>query len=71
LSTFEGQAFAATAGVTETTLLFFDRNGNSVKQHQGVTTEGDLRKIIDSTFQLRRAQPADGNEQRANERQRN
>jgi hypothetical protein len=55
LSTFEGQAFAATAGVNETTLLFFDRSGNPLNQQQGVMTEANLRKAIDSTFQLERS----------------
>jgi hypothetical protein len=55
LSSFEGQAFAATAGVSETTLLFFDRSGNPLNQHQGVMTEANLRKAIDSTFQLGRS----------------
>jgi hypothetical protein len=55
LSTFEGQSFAATVGATETTLLFFDRTGNPLNQHQGVMTEANLRKAIDSTFQLGRS----------------
>jgi hypothetical protein len=58
LSTLEGQAFAANAGVSETTLLFFDRSGNPVNQHQGVMTEANLRNVIDSTFQLRRSRAA-------------
>ena len=54
LSTPDGQLFAATAGVSETTLLFFDRSGTPVNRYYGVTTEANLRNLIESTFQLRR-----------------
>jgi hypothetical protein len=70
LSTLEGQAFAATAGVGETTLLFFAPNGNPVNQLQGVSTEDHLRKVIESTFQLRRTGSAAGSQPRAKARQR-
>jgi hypothetical protein len=71
LSTLEGQAFAATAGVGETTLLFFDRSGNPLNQQQGATTEANLRRLIDSTFQLRRSPAAaGGSQQRAKQGQR-
>ncbi|MPZ76423.1 MAG: hypothetical protein GEU77_07845 [Deltaproteobacteria bacterium] len=55
MSTADGQAFAASTGMGETTLLFFDRYGTPVNQYHGVTTEGNLRNVIESTFQLRRS----------------
>jgi hypothetical protein len=70
LSTPEGQAFAATAGAGETTLLFFARNGNPVNQLQGVSTEDHLRQVIESTFQLKRTGSAVGSQPRAKTRQR-
>jgi hypothetical protein len=36
----------------ETTLVFFDRYGNFLRQQYGVPTELQLRAMIDATFNL-------------------
>jgi hypothetical protein len=50
LSTDEGRSFAARYQTRETTLVFFDRHGNFLRQQYGVPTASQLRAMIDLTF---------------------
>jgi hypothetical protein len=52
LSTAEGQAFAASHEVGNTTLVFFDASGKRLATLVGVQDEGALRARIQASFGL-------------------
>jgi thioredoxin-like negative regulator of GroEL len=52
LNTAEGQAFAASHGVGNTTLVFFDAAGRRLATLTGVQEEEALRRRIRASFGL-------------------